>query len=731
MPEENLNTPDARQFAGGNSGPVVQIAGSNTAPITISRRLKLPCIKVSTNERAAARKPLWAYTPTPQQAVSQLGLNGIAVIVGEHGTGRRTSAIAALENYLSGHGLSPQIYDVAADWDDTETPHPEVLPEPIRGNGYILDATSRHFSTSTCVVLASWAEELHAGGACAVVIGSERDWRGDTRFQVPSVSPDPARVAYNHLVERLGKPAQAQWLHADTNQPSNRSGFLRGSAQDQAAGIFSNLITRKVSPSDAVEIAERLAKIDPHRVSSALQKLGDRTSEAQELGKNELSAIRDEVLRWTNWLEKILTESGTRGPDRIMLLSAAYLEGAPIELCIKAASEFHPGDEPASRRYREGRSPRRRMMDVGVDVTPEDKAQFESRPGLALSAIRMDWHHWADERSETKEWLERITAPNGVAADWAKQIGERLLDLSCSANDPPFFKVMETWVGTNGIDNDRLHVIAHLLTKSAQCSKLIRETHKKLLEWSHKGPQQRQVVALVCNGSYGLRWPHIALVRLRHLLSVEDEASELAANALIKYATMGGDELIRIVDTIEGWIDKYRNHPASARAFLALVNPSTAQHVLSSIITLAQTTPRFRDFLVTGWCAALEQAEVSEQAYLTLLAWARSVEEGSLSREFAYSILTDVRSFHTPVDAMSRFLYGNPEQEDPALISARFALANLRPCAHATCPNPSCPISNDSTETPLENRQLDSSSHISDGSTPESGGEESGPEATA
>ncbi|MYU48395.1 hypothetical protein GTV15_20655 [Streptomyces sp. SID7803] len=76
----------------------------------------------------------------------------------------------------------------------------------------------------------------------------------------------------------------------------------------------------------------------------------------------------------------------------MMLLAAAYLEGAPLELCIKAATAFGSRDEALARRYREGRSPRRRLADVGVD-TADDTAAFHSHPGFALSAIRTDWHH--------------------------------------------------------------------------------------------------------------------------------------------------------------------------------------------------------------------------------------------------------------------------------------------------------------------------------------------------
>ncbi|QKV67683.1 hypothetical protein HUT13_02015 [Streptomyces harbinensis] len=62
--------------------------------------------------------------------------------------------------------------------------------------------------------------------------------------------------------------------------------------------------------------------------------------------------MRDRILLWTGFLERKLTEVGTHGQGRVMLLSAAYLEGTPLELCIKAATAFGSEDERVARRFR-------------------------------------------------------------------------------------------------------------------------------------------------------------------------------------------------------------------------------------------------------------------------------------------------------------------------------------------------------------------------------------------
>ncbi|MCX5278149.1 hypothetical protein [Streptomyces virginiae] len=685
-----------QQTARNNTGPTVQVGGPNHSPINISYRLPLPCNPVPGSDRAAASEPLWAHTITPQRAADLLAATGLVIITGEHGSGRRISAVRALQTRLAGGSTGAHLFDLAPDWEDDETPTKDVLPQPRPGCGYLIDATSRRINSQAALALTSWAEQLHALGSCLAITGGPRDWQGDSRYAITAVRPDALQVARNHLAVRLGSPTQAHWLHPDPNQAPARSGLLRGpAAPDRTAGALADLIPRNVSPSNAVSIAERLSGINVDRFGRAVQQRDDKENpEAQKQGLKELRGIRDEVLLWTNFLEKTLTETGTRGQDRVMLLSAAYLEGAPLEVCIRAAAAFAqvPGEEPVARRFREGRSPRRRLRDVGVDATADDRADFSSRPGLALNAIRMDWHHWADEREQTRIWLARITAPGETAAAWVDQIGERLLELSRTEVDPPFFSMLEEWTATPEA-TARIETVARLLTQAAESDELARQTHKTLLDWASQksNPHRRVVVAQVCRGTYGQQWPHTSLVRLRHLLGNDDPAAGIAASAMTAYAGSTAQAFAHVIDAVESWLERFPTHPAGPRAFLALADPANPHSTLTRLITAAQSSPKLRDFLITGWWATLEQPDVRERAHQVLLAWAQAIHEKRLDRTFTFGILTDVRNAHTPVDAMSRFLYGSPEHDDPALIDARYALANLRACSHTRCPQPDCP----------------------------------------
>jgi hypothetical protein len=575
-----------------------------------------------------------------------------------------------------------------ADWDEDEAPEREVLPEPITGHGYLIDATSRFFSENAARALITWAEELHDAGSCLVITRNQRDWRGDSRYEIEAVRPDAIQVARNHLAH-WGSHAQAGWLQQDAQRTMAR-GLLRQAATDRTAGVLADLITRSVSPDDAVAIAKRLRGIDPERLAKAVERRDTPSSPEHEQGVNDLRRIREEVLLWTNFLEQTLTGTGTRGQDRVMLLAAAYLEGAPIERCIKAATEFGGRDETVARRYREGRSPRRRLRDVGVDITSNDTAAFHSRPGLARSAIRMDWHHWADERDATTTWLTRITAPDGVARAWTEQIGTRLLELSITEVESPFFTLLDTWATTSP-DEQYLSIVTALITQATETEELARDAHKQLLDWAKRpDAHRRKVVARACSGRYGMRWPHMALVRLRHILAVDDEATRIAATALTAHAATSTEGFQRIVETVETWLERYQTHLAGPRAFLALTDP--ASNVLDTLVSAAQAVPAVRDFLINGWMQTLRQPDVRDDAHQVLLGWARAAHEGRLDRTATFGILTDVRNAHTPLDAMSRFLYGSPDQDDHALIEARLALANLKACNHTQCPEPHCPL---------------------------------------
>ncbi|BCM70403.1 MULTISPECIES: hypothetical protein [Streptomyces] len=688
LPQPPTNPPSVGQSAVGNTGPTVQVGGSNVGNINITRLPKLPVTPIPRGHQEAALEPVWAHTPTPQRAANLLAAHGLAVILGERGTGRRTSAVRALHTHLSTPAGPTQLFYLAADWDEDEAPEREVLPEPVSGHGYLIDATSRLLSENAAHALITWAEQLHDAGGCLVITSSQRDWRGDSRFEIVAVRPDAVQVARKHLAH-WGSDAQAGWLQQDAQRTVTR-GLLRQAAPDRTAGVLSDLITPSVSPADAVAIAGRLRDIDPERLAAAVERSDSPSSSEREQGVSELRRIREEVLLWTNFLEQTLTGTGTRGQDRVMLLAAAYLEGAPLELCIKAAVEFGARDGAIARRYREGRSPRRRLRDVGVDITSSDTAAFHRRPGLALAAIRMDWHHWADERDATTEWLARITAPDGVARAWTEQIGSRLLQLSITEVESPFLTLLNTWTTTSA-DERHLRIVTALITQAAETEELARDAHKQLLDWAAKGnAHRRKVVAWACSGRYGMRWPHMALVRLRHILAVDDEATRIAATALTAHAAASTEGFQRVVETVETWFEKYQTHLAGPRAFLALTDP--AYNVLDTLVSAAQAAPAVRDFLINGWMQTLRQPDVRDDAHQVLLGWARAAHEGRLDRTATFGILTDVRNAHTPLDAMSRFLYGSPDKDDHALIEARLALANLRACNHTQCSEPHCPL---------------------------------------
>lgn len=141
-----MTTPDGRglpqpptdrqafgQSAVGNTGTYVQVGGSDVGNINITRLPTLPITPIPRGDQEAALEPVWAHTPTPQRAANLLAAHGLAVILGERGTGRRISAVRALHTHLSNPAGQPQLFYRAADWDEDEAPEREVLPEPITG----------------------------------------------------------------------------------------------------------------------------------------------------------------------------------------------------------------------------------------------------------------------------------------------------------------------------------------------------------------------------------------------------------------------------------------------------------------------------------------------------------------------------------------------------------------------------------------------------------------------
>ncbi|WP_157518977.1 hypothetical protein [Herbidospora mongoliensis] len=670
MTEEPYEIYGAVQSVMNSRAPVVQVAGNNTAPINILRRPKLRTVRIIEGDRNAARFPLWVETNSAIRAAEIMRQSGLAVIQGPSGTGKRTSGIHGLEVGL-GPSSCEKLFEIAADWDEEEAPDQDILPDPVPGYGYLIDITSRPVKKTAADCLTSWADELRQVGAGVIITGTRTDWSGDSRYCVMAESPDVIEVARRHLVAENDGEGHARWLW-----PSDEDGH--------GIDIFANLITPRMSPADAVDAVMRFRRIELSRINDAYELYSNLADQqVREQGFSRLNEIRDEVLQWPDFLEQKLTGAGVRGRDRLMLLSAAFLENEPVELCLRAAAEFYKNDSINPRRFREGKSPRRRMEDMGVTISEVDTVTFAAKPGLAASVIRMDWHHWPDERVATVDWINRISARNGVASGCLQGIGRRLLEISKKPADSPFFEVLSAWIGACSETDDRIPVIADLVNKAAEVEELRREVHRLLLVWA-KGDSvpHRLVAARVCNLRYGIRWPRIGLVRIRHLLSRDDAAASVAAKAMITYALISDENKTRVISTVRSWLEKHPTQASTSRAFLSLVHSAEPPGVIDSLLRLVSGDVKIHDFLVSGWATALSQPEVHRQAYTTLRTWASGVQAGWLDRDVTYGLLSEIRDAHTPIDALSHFLYGMPEEDDQALINARVALANLPVCDH-------------------------------------------------
>lgn len=694
-----------------------QMGGSNHAPITLlsyhSSRPKLPVRSVSVAEKIGAREPLWIATPTAEEAESPLSRYGIVVIEGKEGTGRLTSAIRSLESRirksLIGSGYPDKqldLFQVSADWGAESDLEQADLPDAASYCGYLLDLTGRSISISAARVLVAWADHLRGKESFLAVISDLGTWPredGLDSSRIESISPDPLKIVSSRL-QKSGHSARILWI--GVNPPEEQTRFpmfgknnVNNGNDSPGFGIFREIISPELSPGRAVQIAEDIGKLDSEEVEGISRDSVRAGSKEQARAEEKLSRLRGRLGQWTHYLEPKIADLGTRGRDRALLVASAYMEGAQVEGCIDLGSSLGARtDIERTRRSREGRSPRKRMQDLGISITSEDRVSFSDKPGFADEAIRLDWFHWPEEREETVSWILDITKDKGRVSFDLRRFGDRILALTRSEPATgPLLRIVREWAYSES--DDHVRESARLLVKAESSSRLAKETDEKMRQWAQADSTGlRRSVALACAQGYGKWEPNKALIRLRWILHNKkvDDATTEAMSAFRKRAFSGKSELLRATKALEKWFEEYHpDSPAAPRAFLALVDPDVREtNLLPGLLSSARSDRAVYGLLVHFWELSLDHPDVHEYAYKVLSGWMQGAYEGTLSSNLVYQIIEDVQKSRTPRDALARLLYGDPETENPALVEARKNLARGQ-CVHVECAHSNCPFKED------------------------------------
>lgn len=520
---------------------------------------------------------------------------GVLVLLGEPGTGRRTTALHLLASFDL---PSERICELALDW---EQPRLEQVPR-TPGHGFVLDLSAySELPESIYGELAAFDREARAAGCVLLLLVTGRAWR-------PGADPVPV-LALSRVSARDVAQAHLDYSAAE------RTAWLTG--ED-----FLSVLPAEAPPAQGARLARIITRVDV----------------LNEQRARELA--RDQFTDWHTLLIEWFRRHGDveHLPARALLISAALLNRQPAVVVLDAADELYqsvrgpllPGGALG------GPDIDVRIEEINAVVRDDALVLDDQYHELDRAVLAHVWRQRPQLRADLLEWASAITAQRGVAEDHVRQVARALTSLALGPGGRQVLPVITGWVENGTAAHQRL--AQEILADLADSPALGVDIRDLLYDWAtHKraSDQQRLAVAHLCAGTLGRKYPRIALTRLRHLAARDDPRIATALQQAIR--TLADNPELRdlVVREIVGWTrsSEQATRSAGAIAFLALVEPS--DHAAASEPG-AEPEPSGDsepdDLLIEGWRAATGDPATADRAHslLTRLLDAPEEELGSI-----------------------------------------------------------------------------------------------------
>ncbi|RSO06909.1 hypothetical protein DMH18_25990 [Streptomyces sp. WAC 06783] len=629
----------------------VTMTGKQLLPVTPISETDLHVVRTAWVSTGSQGEPVTAVTT----AAALLASEGpaLAVVAGPPGYGKRTAGVRALweaaRAQQGAEGQLPALQEIRPDWDDPEAPDPSVLPEEA-GTGYLLDVAAEIGTwkdpVKVATALVAYAETLRRKRSFMVVVSDERGWpegaSGTLAHVVAraTVRPDARRVAIAHLEHVHYKRDRLAWLRTDTSGA-------------EPAGTASHLLSRRSSPGEAVRLAAKLAAAE-----YSPQGLKDAVSEFQE---------------WHDEIKKVFDKTQNNADDRALLIASIFLSGEDALTVQSAARKLlGEGAEQKVRTILTGPDLTARFESVHARVE-ERCASLDYKPGYARAVLLHLWQQRPDIHQPLLAWLSYLTSPQQPGAKRLGPISDLLVELAKAQNDIRVIDKIRDWIDHSDA-TEHLKLIARVLATAAEADALGPTVRARLLKWSQNpATSVAKTVALVCQTTFADRYPHQALVRLRHILGRTDrDTAVTAAEQALRSMADQDHQLPLVWDTISKWAVEPR-HLAGHRAFLSLLDPSTDPFALRVMLAAAEKQTEVKEALIQGWSAVLSDERVNPEAGDLLIAWAHArANDDLVPADLVTDILRQVVGRHLMSTPISALVFGEPDvRYDAAVIDLR------------------------------------------------------------
>ncbi|MFB9905514.1 hypothetical protein [Allokutzneria oryzae] len=285
-------------------------------------------------------------------------------------------------------------------------------------------------------------------------------------------------------------------------------------------------------------------------------------SDSIRRGKNPVEALRGALDRelddWTPELRKAIEEKQQAGDAEwlCLLMAAAVLEGAALQHIANAADRMLENNCLATERPAPllRPSPYSRLGTLGSKRFDVDTREFLTR-GRGTLVLQ---HFWREHPAVHKEMLSWISGLPGAIRKLSQEelelIADRSAELAAEGGYEVAITLAKQWAQTS--NRSTRSIAVRLLTTVATHSSLGADVRAKLWEWSTAagaGSDLQLLTAEVCGG-IGRAFPRVALTRLKHLASTEDE--NVARAVLSALRQIGADLTVsRFLRYLSAWFD--------------------------------------------------------------------------------------------------------------------------------------------------------------------------------
>ncbi len=526
----------------------------------------------------------WFVPPSAgwAEAGRQLAEHRFLVLVGEHGSGRRTAALRLLVEHCP---PGQQIWILEPEWTQPRARH---LPAGAKDCGYLLDLSELSSEPPRPELgeqLRSWAWTHETYLIVTITMAGWQDSRWRASLQAAAVelrSPDARLLVENEL------RAHGAWR--------------RVPLLDDAA--FADIWASSPKAEDACRLAEIIMS-------------------ATELVDPKL--VVDEYRDWTSWIDDTLPNDLDA---RLMFWSCAFCDGGSRKSILRMTESLHAqilGKPRTPAEILVAASTSKRLKSASLDSTDGVVRHDSTRHGLAAAVRRHLWSEYEDQLEPLRAWALELTET--LPAQDAALVTESLLGLMIQFRDDTLLTGLRDKAARK-----RDSRVLDMLSDAALDPRFGAHVRSRLYTWLTGNPTPGVIDAVteVCGGPLGVHKPKVALVRLRLAALKASEVRPTLTNTL---ATLADRNSALVLDAIARWFSEPTSERAGINAFLALASSEKGATILFGQAGHYYGVPERTDALVNYFLTAIKDPVFSTEADKVMKSWEELGKHGFLDEE--------------------------------------------------------------------------------------------------